>query len=156
MSERVHSNPCPCHQQQLRDRRFISAPRRQTLTDSMCAIGFCFAKGSAVCRRGEFVGPLKSEECQKPSQSQKTRRALGGLTTGFVGRSCGGFLVRLVVSRGCVPADFLFSGGGFSGGLFGGFSFVFCDHRKNPPKNPPLPWRPVARLSKVSSNPNRQ
>ena len=51
----------------------------------------------------------------KPSQSQKTRRALGGLTSGFVGRFCGGFFGpagglgggRVPARMFCFQADFL-------------------------------------------------
>ena len=62
-----------------------------------------------------------SEDASKsnPSQWQKTRHALGGLTGGFVGRFCGGFLGLAGGFRGGrAPADFLFSAGGFSGGFF--------------------------------------
>ena len=62
-----------------------------------------------------------SEDASKNnlSQSKKTRRVLGGLTGGFVGRFCGGFLGLPGGFRGGrVPADFLFSAGGFSGGFF--------------------------------------
>ena len=143
LSGRVRSKPCPSHQQQLRDCRCIS-----TWEPRPCP------EGSQRVSQNPRIHALKTPPRAIPSQSKKTRRVLGGLTGGFVGRFCGGFLGLAGGFRGGrAPADFLFSAGGFSGGFFRRiFLLHFATkkiHRKNPPQNPPLPWRSFGRFSTV-------
>ena len=115
----MHSKLCPSQQQQLRDCRCIS-----TWEPRPCPEG-----SQRVSQNPCSEDASKS----KPSQSKQTRRVLGGLTGGFVGRFCGGFLGLAGGFRGGhAPADFLFSTGGFSGGVFR--RIFFCILR---PKNPP-------------------
>ena len=133
--------PCPSNQQQLRDCRCISTwePRpcpegSQRVSQNLC-----------------------SEDASKsnPSQTKKTRRVLGGLTGGVVGRFCGGFLGLAGGFRGgCVPADFMFSAGGFPADFFSGF-FLYFATKKIHRKNPSLAWQSCGRFSTVGSTPDR-
>ena len=133
LSGRVRSKPCPSHQQQLRDCKCIS-----TWEPRSCP------EGSQRVSQNPC-----SEDASKsnPSQSQKARRVLGGLTGGFLGL-VGGF------RGGRAPADFFFSAGGFSAADFSMAVFWKIFRRRLNPRpavskfqvqhwNPPWNWNQV-------------
>ena len=65
---------------------------------------------------------------------EKTRRVLGGLTGGFVGRFCGGFLGLAGDFGGSCAGGFFIFGWRIFRRIFSvDFSFAFCD-QKNPPQ----------------------
>ena len=87
-SQQVPSNLCPCHQQQLRDRRCISTREPRPCPE-----------GSQKCPR---IRALKTPRGGN-LLNRKTRSAVGGSTTGFGGRFCGGFFG---LAGGCMGVVF--------------------------------------------------
>ena len=73
----MRSTPCPCHQQQPRDRKCISARELR-----LCPEG---------SQKRPRIHALKTPPRANLLNRKEARWALRGLTTGFVGRFCGRF-----------------------------------------------------------------
>ena len=104
-------------------------------TSSSWGVAGAFQHGSLDHAQKAANDALKTLPGANLLKAEKTWRVLGGLTDGFVGRFCGGFLGLAGGFWGDrASADFLFSAGGFSGGFFRRILLLYVwprNHRKH-------------------------